>query len=242
MGEPSILAGITHQVMDEFDVDPTRVYVAGLSAGGAAAAVMAQAYPDIYAAVGIHSGLACGSAGSMPAALAAMRHGALLTPRRTTQPVPTILFHGDHDTTVSSINGDQAIIQAQPDLGLTSVTVEGRSEGGMAYTQTVMTEPDGAVGVRTVGASWRGACLGWRTPVRFSHRPDRPRCQPRNATVLYGSSEGQGSSSTLIANDADIRETTVFLTEGSGRHRGPLQKVRRSASAHLMRQRRTESG
>ncbi|MET0532205.1 MAG: PHB depolymerase family esterase [Microvirga sp.] len=143
MGEPSILAGITHQVMDEFNVDPTRVYVAGLSAGGAAAAVMAQAYPDIYAAVGIHSGLACGSAGSRSAALAAMRHGALLTPRRTTQPVPTIVFHGDHDTTVSSINGDQAILQAQPDVGINSITVEGRSEGGMAYTQTVMTEPGG---------------------------------------------------------------------------------------------------
>ena len=144
MGEPSILAGITRQVMDEFHVDPARVYVAGLSAGGAAAAVMAQAYPDLYAAVGIHSGLASGGAGSMAAAFSTMRHGALLTPLRATHPVPTIVLHGDRDGTVASVNGDQAAAQAQPDGVMTTATVKGRSEGGMAYTRTLMTEPGGA--------------------------------------------------------------------------------------------------
>ena len=143
-GEPSILAGLTHQVVEDFNVDPARVYVAGLSSGGAAAAVMALAYPDIYAAVGIHSGLACGSAGSMSDAVSAMRRGSSTKPPQATHPVPTIVFHGDRDRTVSSVNGDQAFAQARPDAKLNTSIVEGRSRGGMAYTQTILTDPDGS--------------------------------------------------------------------------------------------------
>lgn len=142
-GEPSILAGLTRQVIADFNVDPARVYIAGLSSGGAAAAVMALAYPELYAGVGIHSGLACGSAGSMAEAMLAMRRGALLEPMRATHPVPTIVFHGDRDRTVSPVNGDQAIAQARPDAALTIATIAGRSSGGMAYTRTVLTEADG---------------------------------------------------------------------------------------------------
>lgn len=142
-GEPSILAGLTRQIVDEFHVDPARVYVAGLSSGGAAAAVMALSYPDLYAAVGIHSGLAGGSAGSMAAAFSTMRRGALPSLHRLAHEVPTIVFHGDSDRTVSPINGDQAMAQARPDGLFKTNTIEGRSEGGMPYTRTILTEPDG---------------------------------------------------------------------------------------------------
>ena len=143
-GEPALIAGLTRAILRDFAVDPTRVFVAGLSAGGAAAAIMAQAYPDLYAAAGVHSGLAAGAATDMVSAFAAMRQGGV--PRsggRTGRTVPTIVFHGDRDSTVHPSNRDHVLAQARAGAVLDARVTEGRAPGGLAYTRTVHADEAG---------------------------------------------------------------------------------------------------
>ncbi len=146
-GEPSLIAGITREIMRQYAVDPARVYIAGLSAGGAAAVVMGQTYPDLYAAVGVHSGLACGAAQDMPSAFLAMRQGAAIgvTGMRCSHTMPTIVFHGDRDTTVALINGEQVIAQARGSSRAVGsrVKTEGRSSGGIHFVKTVEADTNG---------------------------------------------------------------------------------------------------
>lgn len=149
-GEPELIAGIARAVMTEFSADPTRIYAAGLSAGGAAAAILAATYPDLFAAVGIHSGLACGAARDLPGALAAMKGQAGPT-RTNRQAVPTIVFHGDGDRTVHPANGDQVMAQAGPTQDLTQTVTRETSPGGIAYTRTVRSDAAG----RPMQEQWR---------------------------------------------------------------------------------------
>lgn len=166
-GEPSLIAGITRAVMHDYAVDPRRVFIAGLSAGGAAAAIMGDAYPDLYAAIGVHSGLACGAAHDMPSAFAAMQGngGAARRPASTgaARPkprlVPAIVFHGDKDTTVSPRNADSVVAQSGRGALLRRRVEEGQVTGGLAYSRILHAGPSG----ETVVEQWviHGAGHAW---------------------------------------------------------------------------------
>jgi len=143
-GEPSIIADMTRQLMHEYQVDPERVYVAGLSAGGAMASILAAKYPDLYAAVAVHSGLAVGSAHDVASAFSAMKQSRPSPASHYRQPVPAIVFHGDRDHTVHPGNGVEVLAQCMGALGegnrieqMKARKVQGNAENGRAYTQTI---------------------------------------------------------------------------------------------------------
>ena len=143
-GEPSLIAGITRAVMQDHAVDPRRVYVAGLSAGGAAAAVLGAAYPDLYAAIGVHSGLACGAAHDMQSAFAAMQRGGTGTDAaRSGRVMPAIVFHGDRDGTVNARNAEAVVTQSSAGITLSRRVDEGRVPGGHAWSRTRLDNGDG---------------------------------------------------------------------------------------------------
>ncbi len=136
LGEPGLLADMTRDIIKRYAIDPHRVYVAGLSAGGAMAAILGETYPDIFAAVGVHSGLAVGSAKDVNSAFSAMKNGASGGAPSIATAVPTIVFHGDKDSTVHPLNGEQVV---QASAGNTASTVEHGTENGRGYTRSVYT-------------------------------------------------------------------------------------------------------
>jgi len=167
-GEPSIIAGITNEIVSAYDIDPQRVFVAGLSAGGAMAAVMGATYPEIYAAVGVHSGLPYRSATDVPSAFAAMRGdpGLQCRPPKTRRDsdhalrVRTIVFHGDADHIVHPSNAG-SIVEAHANGGDSVERVEVRSSASRTHTHAVTRDKSGTVVVEHwlihgSGHAWSG--------------------------------------------------------------------------------------
>jgi poly(hydroxyalkanoate) depolymerase family esterase len=159
-GEPSIIAGITRDIMAAHHVDASEVYVAGLSAGGAMATIMGTVYPELYAAVGVHSGLPFAAAHDLPSALAAMQ-GKFGTPPAPGTAIPIIVFHGDRDTTVSPAAGDAVIAQGTHHGARDIVIEPGKVPEGHAYTRTVHRHADGTPHaeqwlIHGAGHAWSG--------------------------------------------------------------------------------------
>lgn len=168
-GEPSMIAGMTRQVMSDHGVDPTRVYVAGMSAGGTMAVILGQAYPELYAAVGVHSGVPSGVAHDLMSALSAMNNGpaqyrgdAAAREPAEGPPLATIVFHGDCDGTVHLSNGEA--LHAQGRCG-TACAAAAREPipmpGGRAVTRVTRARSSGLPDaelwiVHGAGHAWAG--------------------------------------------------------------------------------------
>jgi poly(hydroxyalkanoate) depolymerase family esterase len=160
-GEPSLLAGITRQVMAEYAVDANRVCIAGLSAGGAMTAVMAATYPELYTAAGVHSGIAFGAAHDVPSAYRTMDHGAP-SGAASAGNVPLIVFAGTADSIVASINADQLVQAAVRATGADAVPdMRNGRAGGRDFTQATYRDAGGRVVVEHwivagAGHAWSG--------------------------------------------------------------------------------------
>lgn len=183
-GEPSLIAGLVREAAQHHRADPRRIFVAGLSAGAAMAVVLGQTHPDLFAGVGVHSGLPYGSAHDVPSALAAMKGGRSGLPglrtavdepkspfKKAVHAVPVIVFHGDRDHTVQKLNAVHIVQQAQqaqqarsaaPGKGeLHEHTQSGVASGGRRFTRTVHVDAQGHTAIESwtlhgAGHAWSG--------------------------------------------------------------------------------------
>ncbi|MBL1258542.1 PHB depolymerase family esterase [Methylocystis sp. Sn-Cys] len=162
-GEPSIIAGLTRALILEMGVDQERVFVAGLSAGGAMAEVMSVTYPDLYAGAGIHSGLAYGVATDQASAFVAMsgkfaQHGG----RQARDRARTIIFHGASDRKVHPTNAERILAEAQ--AGVSHGHQETLRRGvanGLEFNHTVVADVNGLPqleywAIEGLGHAWSG--------------------------------------------------------------------------------------
>lgn len=158
-GETALLVEMTRHVLATENVDPARVYVAGLSAGGAQAMNLASHHRDLFAAAGVHSGLASGAARDIPSAFAAMNQGA--AGAEGIRPLRTIVFHGDADKTVHPSNATAVTVQATAGAGPLELEVEHGEARGRVYSRARHRDPAGATLCETwtlhgAGHAWSG--------------------------------------------------------------------------------------
>lgn len=159
-GEPAIIAGLVDEIATLHDIDRSQVFVVGFSAGAAMASVLGATYPDVFAGIGVHSGLAHGSATDMVSAFAAMRHAPANIP--VVAPVPAIVIHGDADPTVNVSNAASVLDQFAPQ-GATRRTLR-ETVGGRSVERTIADLDGRPVAERIVihgaGHTWSGGRAG----------------------------------------------------------------------------------
>jgi poly(hydroxyalkanoate) depolymerase family esterase len=152
--EVAAIAGLTRDVMRTYRVDARRVHVAGISAGGAMALIVAASFPDLYASAASHSGVAVGAARSAEEALAVMRGGvadsvdlaarlrAVAGP--SMRAIPLLVLHGDADNVVNARNGRQTASQWGAAFGLTaSGAAESSEVAGRRVERSVLSRGSG---------------------------------------------------------------------------------------------------
>jgi poly(hydroxyalkanoate) depolymerase family esterase len=189
-GEPASIAAIVRELMgtaSPWAIDPRRVFVAGLSAGGAMTAILAATYPDLFCAVAVHSGLAYRSAANVGAAFGAMARGsedpkgqgraAHAAMGDHARPVPSIVVHGSADATVAPVNAERVLQQSMAanrlaapetcdlDIARPTTTARGQVDGGHAYTRSQWTDRRGVLmhellEVDGLGHAWSGGAPG----------------------------------------------------------------------------------
>jgi poly(hydroxyalkanoate) depolymerase family esterase len=181
-GEPAWIAALVHELVgttSTWAIDRRRVFVAGLSAGGAMAAILAATHNDLFAAVAVHSGLAHGSATNVKDAFAAMARGAdgRRIRARPDHPTPGIVIHGTGDQTVAVANADHVLEQAMSanrlaapqacdfDVRRPTTISRGQIDGGHSYTRSRWTDHRGALihellKVEGLGHAWSGGAAG----------------------------------------------------------------------------------
>jgi len=211
-GEPAMIAALAQQVARDHGGDPRRIHVAGLSAGGAMAALLGQLYPDVFAAVGIHSGLPAGAAGDVQSAFAVMRQGAGRGGRGTRgttgeQAVPTIVFHGTGDKTVAPGNAD-AIVKAQ---------LAAWDAAGVTLTQAANANADADSDASTAAHAGRGTRKTTRTQwLDAAQRPVLERWTISAGPHAWSGGDAEGSFTDPKGPDASAAMMAFFLRQRLG--------------------------
>lgn len=197
-GEPELLACLVHLLATEFHADRSRVYVAGLSAGGAMAAILAQEYPELFAAAGVHSGVPPGVVKDLDTALDAMRYGVEARRNRPCTAVPLIVFHGEADDVVHRRNGAALVEAACDAFGLSAVPDlrTGRSINCRSFTQRAFRLSN-------------GVCL-------VEH------WQLHGAGHAWSGGDAAGSFCTPGGPDASAEMLRFFLSHQAARAKAPL--------------------
>ncbi|MDB5687360.1 MAG: esterase, depolymerase family protein, partial [Rhizorhabdus sp.] len=183
-GEPAMIAALVRHIAGLCKANPERIYIAGMSAGAAIAAITAKAYPEMFVALGVHSGLTAGTITTVSGALAAMRDGgAGASGRSGRAPVPTIVFHGDQDRTVNPANARGFLdrLSRSSRLPLLTRVKQGRSSGGRDFTRTSHADAKGTVMledwvVHGSGHAWSGGTGPVRIPIRWVRMPRAKWC------------------------------------------------------------------